>query len=181
MVFVNGTGISTAAATSAAAAASPTLVKSSSDETTSCVEGVPLVEFMYPVFMYRGCTSGGVYVPCIYVRGCTSVEFMYLVFMYRGCTSGGVYVPCIYVPRMYLWWSLCTLYLCTEDVPLVEFMYLVFMYRGCTCGGVYVPCIYVPRLYLVEFIYLYLHACQARVTVGDSCLCCCVSVTSFER
>ena len=46
--------------------------------------------------------------------------------------------------RMYLWWSLCTLYLltclvkvtvgdsrsllflCYEDVPLVEFMYLVF-------------------------------------------------------
>ena len=56
---------------------------------------------------------------------------MYLVF-----TSGGVYVPCIY-----LWWSLCTLYL-----PLVEFMYLVF-----TSGGVYVPCIFLP---LVEFMYL---------------------------
>ena len=40
-----------------------------------------------------------------------------------------------------------------EDVPLVEFMYLV----------------------------AYLHACQVRVTVGDSGLCCCTCVTSFER
>ena len=44
--------------------------------------------------------------------------------------------------RMYLWWSLCTLYLhacqvrVTVDVSLVEFMYLVF------------------------------NACQVRVTVG---------------
>ena len=38
--------------------------------------------------------------------------------------------------RMYLWWSLCT---------------------------------------------LYLHACQVRVTVGDSGLCCCTCVTYFER
>ena len=37
--------------------------------------------------------------------------------------------------RMYLWWSLCT---------------------------------------------LYLHVCQARVTVGDSGLCCCTCVTYFE-
>ena len=28
---------------------------------------------------------------------------------------------------------------------------------------------------------LYLHDCQVRVTVGDSCLCCCPCVTSFER
>ena len=28
---------------------------------------------------------------------------------------------------------------------------------------------------------LYLLACQVRVTVGDSGLCCCVCVTSFER
>ena len=27
---------------------------------------------------------------------------------------------------------------------------------------------------------MYLHACQMRVTVGDSVLCCCVCVTSFE-
>ena len=38
--------------------------------------------------------------------------------------------------RMYLWWSLCT---------------------------------------------LYLHACQVRVTVGDSGLCCCTCVTYFEH
>ena len=28
---------------------------------------------------------------------------------------------------------------------------------------------------------LYLHACQARVTVGDSGLCCCTCVTYSER
>ena len=38
---------------------------------------------------------------------------------------------------------------------------------GCASGGVYVPCIYT--------------ACQVRITVGDSGLCCCVCVTSFER
>ena len=55
-----------------------------------------------------------------------------------------------------------------EDVPLVEFMYLVFTLED------------VP---LVEFMYLVLilHACQVRVTGGDSGLCCCVCVTSFER
>ena len=31
-----------------------------------------------------------------------------------------------------------------------------------------------------EDVLLYLHACQMRVTVGDSVLCCCVCVTSFE-
>ena len=28
---------------------------------------------------------------------------------------------------------------------------------------------------------LHLHACQERVTVGDSCICCCTCVTYFER
>ena len=28
---------------------------------------------------------------------------------------------------------------------------------------------------------VYLHACQMRVTVGDSDLCCCACVMSFER
>ena len=37
---------------------------------------------------------------------------------------------------------------------------------GCTFGGVN---------------YLVIIACQMRVTVGDSGLCCCVCVTSFER
>ena len=37
-----------------------------------------------------------------------------------------------------------------EDVPLVQFMYLVFT------------------------------SCQMRVTVGDSGLCCCACVTTFE-
>ena len=37
---------------------------------------------------------------------------------------------------------------------------------------------------LVEFLYLiklYLHACQVKVTAGDSGVCCCVCMTSFER
>ena len=34
---------------------------------------------------------------------------------------------------------------------------------------------------LVELCTLYLHACQVRVTVGDSGLCCCSCVTCFER
>ena len=35
---------------------------------------------------------------------------------------------------------------------------------GCICGGD-----------------LYLHTCQVRVTIGDSGVCCCTCVTSFER
>ena len=34
---------------------------------------------------------------------------------------------------------------------------------------------------LVELCTLYLHACQVRVTVGDSGLCCCTCVTHFEH
>ena len=37
---------------------------------------------------------------------------------------------------------------------------------------------------LVEFLYLvnlYLLACQVKVTAGDSSVCCCVCMTSFER
>ena len=71
---------------------------------------------------------------------------MYLVFTrVPGYTSGGVYVPCIYTrARIYLWWSLRTLYLhACQDIPLVEFTYLVFTrVPGYTSGGVYVPCIY---------------------------------------
>ena len=47
------------------------------------------------------CTFGGVYVPCIY-QPVPLVEFMYPVF-----TS------------MYLWWSLCTLYLPACQVELL--------------------------------------------------------------
>ena len=43
---------------------------------TSYLKDVSLVTFMYLVF--KGCTSGGVYVPGI-----------------KGRTYGGVYVPCI--------------------------------------------------------------------------------------
>ena len=38
------------------------------------------------------------------------------------------------------------------------------------------------RMYLRwSFCTLYLHACQVRVTVGNSSLCCCSCVTYFER
>ena len=189
------------------------------------VQDVPLVEFMYLVFTRTGCTSGGVYVPRFYTyrmyiwwslctsylhvqdahlvefmylvftrTGCTSdglctlyshvqdihlVEFMSLVFTRTGCASGGVYVPRIYTYRMHIWWSLRTLYtyrmyLHVQDLPLVEFMYLVFTRTGFTAGGVYVPCIYTYRIYRWwSLCTLNLHACQVRVTVGHSGLCCC--------
>ena len=80
-------------------------------------------------------------------------------------------VPVTWHARMYLWWSLCTLYV-SEDVPVVEFMYLVHI-RGCTCGGVYVPCMY--QMYLWWSLRtLYLLACQVRVAASNSGLCCCL-------
>ena len=57
---------------------------------------------------------------------------------YSSSSISITWVLYIYIWRMYLWWSLCTLYI--EDVPLLEFMYRV--YWGCTCGGVYVCCTY---------------------------------------
>ena len=89
---------------------------------------------------------------------------------------------------MYLWWSLCTLFCLIlslslwllylpitfvhpfGDVPLVEFMYLVLSPR----------CEQTQNKTLIDCCTLYLRACQLRVTVGDSGLCCCVCVTSFE-
>ena len=48
--------------------------------------------------------------------------------------------------------------------------------------GIYCGCMLSVAVPLVEFMYLiYLHACQARATVGDSGLYCCAFVTSFER
>ena len=87
-------------------------------------------------------------VPCIIYRGCTSGG-VYVPCIYRGCTSGKVYVPCIY--------------------------------RGCTSGRVYIYIyiVFTEDVPLVEFMYLvklYLHACEVRVTVGDSGLCCCTCV-----
>ena len=42
--------------------------------------------------------------------------------------------------------------------------------------------IYILRMYLWSSLCtLNLHACQVRVTVGDSSLCCCTCVTYFER
>ena len=49
----------------------------------------------------------------------------------------------------------------------------------CSCGWCSLTQV---RVYLWwSLCPLYLLACQARVTVGDSGLCCCVCVTSFER
>ena len=87
---------------------------------------------------YRRGTSGGVYVPCIYTHANTEdvplVEFMYLVFTR------------MQIQKMYLWWSLCTLYL------------HACKHRRGTSGGVYVPCIYThantEEVSLVEFMYL---------------------------
>ena len=53
-------------------------------------------------------------------------------------------------------------------------MYLVFT----SSGEVYVPSIYILWWSLCT---LYLHACQVRVTIGDSGLCCCGCVMYFER
>ena len=50
----------------------------------------------------------------------------------------------------------------------INFFFFFFLrIYGDVPGGVYVPCI--------------LHACQVRVTVGNSSLCCCNCVTHFER
>ena len=67
---------------------------------------------------------------------------MYLILTFSECTSGGVYVPCIWwnvcalylhpldVPLMefmyVVLWNVCALYLHPLDVPVIEFMYLVF-------------------------------------------------------
>ena len=78
------------------------------------------------------------------------MEFMYLVFTHM---------------RMYLWWSLCILYLHA---------------LGCTSGGVYVPCIYthagweLPQETRVFVVVLVLRLSVALVNSL-------VSVTSFDR
>ena len=135
---------------------------------------------------FWGCTCGGVYVPCIYTRArwdfedVPVVEFMSLVFTHM---PGEIL-------RMYLWWSLCPLYLhicqvrfwgCTsgevyvpwiytharwdfEDVPVVEFMSLVFTHMP---GEIL-------RMYLWwSLCTLNLHVCQVRVTIGNPGLYCC--------
>ena len=49
-------------------------------------------------------------------------------------------------------------------------------------GSFYYYFISFYKMYLWwSFCTLYLHACQVRVTVGDSGLCCCACVTYFER
>ena len=77
-----------------------------------------------------------------------------------------------------------------EAVPLVEFMYLVFTrmpgesYRRWLRSLLLYLCyvFQVLRMYLWwSLCTLYLHACQVRVTVGDSGLCCCTCVMYFQH
>ena len=123
-----------------------------------------------------GCTTGAVYVPCISectsgavygpcISGCTSGAVYTPCIL--GCTSGAVYVPCI---------SECTSG--AVYVPCIS---------ECTSGAVYVPCIsgctctlYFGMYFWWSLCTLYLLACQVRVTLGDSGLCC-VCVASAER
>ena len=82
--------------------------------------------------------------------------------------------------------SLCTLYLyaCQESCHRRLRSLLL-------CLRVYVPCIYMHArrvavgahvfvVVLASLCTLYLHACQERVTVGDSGLGCCACVRSLE-
>ena len=107
--------------------------------------------------------------------------------LFRGCISGGVYVPCTYmyarwelpywgllyaIKRMYLWRSLCTLYLHACQVRVTLLRSSLCYLRECISGGVYVPCTYTharwelpywgllyviyENVSLVEFMYLVL-------------------------
>ena len=102
--------------------------------------------------------------------------------LFRVCISGGVYVPCTYtyarwelpywgllyvIKRMYLWRSLCTLYLHACQVRVTVLRSSLCYLRECISGGVYVPCTYT-------------HARWELPYWGDSGLCCCVCVTSFD-
>ena len=59
-------------------------------------------------------------------------------------------------------------------------MYLfmcVRMYENCVCMRMRIT----EDVPLVDLCTFYLHACQVRITVGDSGLCCSICVTSFGR
>ena len=102
-------------------------VRTSSGVTVQCIQGMYLWWSYCP--MHRGCTSGGVTVPCTgdvpLVELLSHAQGMYLWWsycpMHRGCTSGGVTVPCTggvplvellsHAQGVYLWWSVCTLHL----------------------------------------------------------------------
>ena len=136
--------------------------------------------YLQKIHQSWGCTSGGVHVPCIYKKSARVEDVLLVDFMYLVFTKNPPEL------RMYFWWSSCTLYL-----------QKIRQSWGCTSGGVHVPCIYkksarVEDVLLVDFMYLvftknppelrmyfwwslcplYLHACQVRITVGDSGLCC---------
>ena len=72
----------------------------------------------------RGCTSGGVYVPCIYtLQDVPLVEFMYPCIYTLQDVPLVEFMYLVFTPyRMYLWWSLCTLYLlaCQVWVTVVD-------------------------------------------------------------
>ena len=54
------------------------------------------------------------------------LHHMYILKKDWGCTSGGIYVPCIYTHARYINSTRSTSSWKTVDVPLVEFMYPVF-------------------------------------------------------
>ena len=68
-----------------------------------------------------GCTTGGVYIPCIY-----SLHTLYLL---TKCTSGVVYVP-------------------QAELYLLHQRYILTCQSGCTSCGVYIPCIYSRVVYV---------------------------------
>ena len=68
--------------------------------------------------------------------GCTSGGFMYLVLTH--ISGENYHLKGWQSLRMYLWWSLCTLYWHTYQVRIT--IWKGDNLWGCTSGGVYVPC-----------------------------------------
>ena len=102
-----------------------------------------------------------------YQENVSLAEFMYLVLTRMPGESYRTEVFFVLVTRMYLWWSLCTLYLHACQVRVTVLRSSLCYLRECISGGVYVPCTYT-------------HARWELPYWGDSGLCCCVCVTSFD-
>ena len=96
------------------------------------------------------CTSGGLYVPCMYT---------YLAKTYLRWTLCTLYVH-VCLAKMYLRWTLCTLYvhMPCQDVPLMEFIPCIYTHTlpRCTSGGVYTLYLhsYLAKMYLWWSSYL---------------------------
>ena len=81
--------------------------------------------------------------------------------------------------RMYLWWSLCTLYtsggVYLPCIPLVEFIYLVYLWWSLftlyTSGAVYVPCIPLVEFMCLVFTPMPGESCCRRLRSLLLCLC----------